>query len=106
MLFRSLIDSNYSYDLVGEDFNITAYETYFINVDDEDWYVLTVFQCKFDTPAQSQVYVTEYVEENPIIIYNAKGNDVGYVVMIPDSSSNSTYRNTFFLEKLFHYGEE
>ena len=101
-----LIDSNHSYNIESDAFNITEYETYFVNVDDNDWYVLDIFKCKFDTPAQSQVYSTDVSDGDPIIIYNGKGDYYGYGILIPNSSDNSTYKNIGFLESIFHYKKE
>ena len=101
-----LIDSNHSYNIESDEFNITEYETYYINVDDEDWYVLDIFKCKFDTPAQSQVYSTDTDNGDPIIIYGGKGEYYGYGVMIPNSSDDSKYKNQDFLESIFHYKKQ
>lgn len=101
-----LIDSNHSYNIESDSFNITEYETYFVNVDDTDWYVLDIFKCKFDTPAQSQVYSTDVSDGDPIIIYSGKGDYYGYGILIPNSSDNSTYKNIGFLESIFHYKNE
>ena len=101
-----LIDSNHSYNIESDQFNITEYETYYVNVDDEDWYVLDIFKCKFDTPAQSQVYATDMDDGDPIIIYGGKGEYYGYGIIMPNSSDNSTYKNLDFLESIFHYKKE
>lgn len=98
-----LIDSNHSYNLESEEFNITEYETYYVNVDDNDWYVLDIFKCKFDTPAQSQVYATDMDNGDPIIIYGPKGEYYGYGIIMPNSSDNATYKNLDFLESIFYY---
>ena len=101
-----LIDSNHSYNIESDQFNITEYETYYVNVDGEDWYVLDIFKCKFDTPAQSQVYSTDMDNGDPIIIYSGKGEYYGYGIIMPNSSNNSTYKNLDFLESIFHYKKE
>lgn len=101
-----LIDSNHSYNIESDQFNITEYETYYVNVDDEDWYVLDIFKCKFDTPAQSQVYATDMDDGDPIIIYGGKGEYYGYGIIMPNTSDNSTYKNLDFLESIFHYKKE
>lgn len=101
-----LIDFNHSYNLVNEDFNITEYESYYVALEDANWYVITIYKCKFDSPAQRQVFATDYVEKNPFIVYNGKGNDVAYAITILDSSNNSTYKNIGFLESIFHYEKE
>ena len=101
-----LIDSNHSYNVESDTFDITEYETYFVNVDDTDWYVLDIFKCKFDTPAESQVYSTDISDGDPIIIYCGKGTYDGYGILIPNSSDNSTYKNIGFLESIFHYKKE
>lgn len=101
-----LIDANHSYNIVSDEFNITEYETYYVNVDDNDWYVLDIFKCKFDSPAQSQVYSTDISDGDPIIIYGGKGDYYGYGIIIPNSSNNSKYKNIDFLESIFHYKKE
>ena len=101
-----LIDSNHSYNIESEGFNITEYETYYVNVDDEDWYVLDIFKCRFDSPAQSQVYATDMDDGDPIIIYGPKGEYYGYGIIMPNSSDNATYKNLDFLESIFHFKKE
>ena len=101
-----LIDSNHSYNIESENFNITEYETYYVNVDDNDWYVLDVFKCRFETPAQSQVYSTDLSDGDPIIIYESKGTYDGYGILIPNSSDDSKYKNIGFLESIFNYNKE
>ena len=101
-----LIDSNHSYNLESDDFNITEYETYYVNVDDDDWYVIDIFKCKFDTKAQRQIYSTDTSDGDPIIIYGGKGDYYGYGIIIPNSSDDSKYKNTDFLESIFHYKKE
>lgn len=101
-----LIDSNHSYNIESDGFNITDYETYYVNVDDEDWYVLTIFKCEFDTPAQSQVYSTDTDNGDPIIIYGGKGEYTGYGIIMPNSSNDSKYKNLDFLESIFHYKKQ
>ncbi|MBQ2961352.1 zinc ribbon domain-containing protein [Methanobrevibacter sp.] len=101
-----LIDSNHSYNLESEDFTITEYETYYVNVDDDDWYVLEIFKCKFDTPSQRQVYSTDMDNGDPIIIYGGKGEYYGYGIIIPNSSDDSTYKDISFLESIFYYMKE
>ncbi|WP_295622231.1 zinc ribbon domain-containing protein [uncultured Methanobrevibacter sp.] len=98
-----LIDFNHSYNIESDNFNITEYETYYVNVDDNDWYVLDIFKCKFDTKSESQVYSTDTSNGDPIIIYGSKGSYDGYGILIPNSSNNSKYKNTEFLESIFHY---
>ena len=101
-----LIDFNHSYNIESNGFNITEYETYYVNVNDDDWYVLDIFKCKFDTPAQSQVYSTDESDGDPIIIYSAKGDYYGYGIIIPNTSDNSKYKNIDFLQSIFHYKKE
>ena len=98
-----LIDSNHSYNIESDGFNITEYETYYVSVDDDDWYVLDIFKCEFETPSQRQVYSTDMDNGDPIIIYSAKGEYSGYGIIIPSSSDNSTYKNLDFLESIFYY---
>lgn len=100
-----LIDSNHSYNIESEGFNITEYETYYVDVDEDEWYVLDIFKCKFDNLSQSEVYATDLSDGDPIIIYGAKGDYYGYGILIPNSSDNSTYRNIDFLESIF-FGNE
>ena len=101
-----LIDSNKSYNIESEEFNITEYETYYVNVNDDDWYVLDIFKCKFDTPAQSQVFSTDLDDGSPIIIYGAKGDYYGYGIIMPNTSDDSKYKNIDYLESIFHYKKE
>lgn len=101
-----LIDSNHSYNIESDDFTITEYETYYVNVDDNDWYVLDIFKCKFETPSQRQVYSTDMDNGDPIIIYGGKGEYYGYGIIIPNSSDDSTYKDIGFLESIFHYKKE
>ena len=101
-----LIDSNHSYNIESDGFNITEYETYYVNVDDDDWYVLDIFKCEFETPSQRQVYSTDLSDGDPILIYAGKGEYDGYGIIIPNSSDNATYKNTGFLESIFHYKGE
>ena len=69
-----LIDSNHSYNIESDGFNITEYETYYVNVDDNDWYVLDIFKCEFETPSQRQVYSTDMDNGDPILIMLEKEN--------------------------------
>ena len=101
-----LIDSNHSYNIESDGFNITEYETYYVNVDDNDWYVLDIFKCEFETPCQRQVYSTDMDNGDPILIYAGKGEYSGYGIIIPSSSDNSTYKNLDFLESIFYYENE
>ena len=101
-----LIDSNHSYNIESEEFNITDYETYYINVDNDDWYVLNIFKCKFDTPAQSQVYAPDMDDGDPIIVYGGKGEYYGYGILMSSSSNDSKFKNLDFLESIFHYKKE
>ena len=101
-----LIDSNHSYNIESDGFNITEYETYYVNVDDDEWYVLDIFKCEFETPSQRQVYSTDMDNGDPIIIYGGKGEYSGYGILIPNSSDDSTYKNIDFLESIFHYKDE
>ena len=101
-----LIDSNHSYNIESDGFNITEYETYYVSVDDDDWYVLDIFKCEFETPSQRQVYSTDMDNGDPIIIYSGKGEYSGYGIIIPSSSDNSTYKNLDFLESIFYYKSE
>lgn len=101
-----LIDSNHSYNIESDGFNITEYETYYVNVDDNDWYVLDIFKCEFETPSQRQVYSTDMDNGDPILIYAGKGEYSGYGIIIPSSSDNSTYKNLDFLESIFYYENE
>ncbi|MBE6513331.1 MAG: zinc ribbon domain-containing protein [Methanobrevibacter olleyae] len=101
-----LIDSNHSYNIESEGFNITEYETYYVSVDDNDWYVLNIFKCKFETPSQRQVYSTDLDDGDPIIIYGGKGDYSGYGIIMPNSSDNETYKNLDFLESIFYYNSE
>lgn len=101
-----LIDSNHSYNIESDEFNITEYETYYVNVDNDDWYVLDIFKCKFNTPAQSQVYSTDVDDGSPIIIYGGKDDYYGYGIILPNSSNNSKFKNLDFLESIFHYKKQ
>ncbi|MBP5700213.1 MAG: zinc ribbon domain-containing protein [Methanobrevibacter sp.] len=101
-----LIDSNHSYNIEAEGFNITEYETYYVNVDDDDWYVLDIFKCEFETPSERQVYSTEMDNGDPIIIYGGKGEYDGYGIIMPSSSDDSKYKNLDFLESIFYYRKE
>ena len=101
-----LIDSNHSYNIESEEFTITDYETFYINVDNDDWYVLNIFKCKFDTPAQSQVYAPDMDDGDPIIVYGGKGDYNGYGIIMTSSSDDSKFKNLDFLESIFHYKKE
>lgn len=101
-----LIDANHSYNMESDEFNITEYETYYVNVDDNDWYVLDIFKCKFNNTAQSQIYSTDTSDGDPIIIYGAKGDYYGYGIIMPSSSDDSKYKNAEFLESIFYFKKE
>lgn len=97
-----LIDSNHSYNVESENFNITEYETYYVSIDDDEWYIIDIFKIKFNTLSQNKVYATDYSAGDPIITYGDEGSYYGYGILIPNSSNNATYKNTSFLESIFH----
>lgn len=100
-----LIDSNHSYDIESEGFNITEYETYFVDLGD-NWYVLNIFKCEFENTSQNQVYSTDMDNGDPIIVYCGKGDYDGYGIIMPSSSNDSKFKTNDFLESIFHYKKQ
>lgn len=97
-----LIDSNHSYNLESEGFNITDYETYFVDLGN-DWYVINIFRCEFENASLNQVYSTDMDDGDPIIVYCGKGDYDGYGIIMSSSSNDSKFKNIDFLESIFHY---
>ena len=102
-----MIDYNYSVIESFENFTISGYETYKVDLNDGNWFIIDIYKIDYNTPADNWVYNSETDEDGlSYIFYNTKGEYHGYFINIPDSSDNSTYQSSDFLTGIFHRSDE
>lgn len=99
-----MVDSNYSTLESYENFTISGYEAYEIELDNGSWYIVSLYKVDYNTPSSDWVYNSDVDEDgNAYIFFNSKGEYYGYFINIPSSSDSSTFENLSFLTSIFHY---
>ena len=98
-----MIDAKYSEIESYENFTVSGYEAYEIELDNGSWYIVTIFKVDYKE-SPDWVYNSDVDEDgNPYIFFNHEGEYHGYFIYIPNSSDNFTYQNSEFLTSIFHH---
>ena len=99
-----MIDSNYSVIESYENFTVSGYEAFEIELDNGSWYIITLYKVDYNEPSSDWVYNSD-IDDNgeAYVFFNSKGEYYGYFINIPNSSDNYTYQRLDFLTSIFHF---